>query len=98
MQKIVYIRERKAFSAINMYFYQSYINEVHNRKSIFKVKILVVLLLCYISSDILKGQSLHLKFTHITSQDGLPQNTIHGINKDKYGFMWFGTWSGLCRY
>src|SRR5690606_33023072 len=26
------------------------------------------------------------------------QNTIHGIAKDKHGFMWFGTWSGLCRY
>jgi signal transduction histidine kinase/ligand-binding sensor domain-containing protein/DNA-binding response OmpR family regulator len=30
--------------------------------------------------------------------EGLPQNTIHGIVKDKYGFMWFGTWAGLCRY
>jgi len=34
----------------------------------------------------------------VTSENGLPQNTIHGIVKDKYGFMWFGTWSGFCRY
>ncbi len=43
-------------------------------------------------------QTACLKFEHITSQDGLAQNTIHGIIKDKYGFMWFGTWDGLCRY
>ncbi|WP_207422750.1 hybrid sensor histidine kinase/response regulator transcription factor [Desertivirga brevis] len=43
-------------------------------------------------------QSRDLKFEHISSQDGLAQNTIHGIIKDKYGFMWFGTWDGLCRY
>src|SRR5690606_20897746 len=44
------------------------------------------------------AQFLSLKFDHITSENGLPHNTIHGIAKDKYGFMWFGTWSGLCRY
>src|SRR5690606_28842274 len=44
------------------------------------------------------GQSLNLRFDHITSEHGLPQNTIHGIAKDKYGVMWFGTWSGLCKY
>lgn len=44
------------------------------------------------------GQFLQLKFDHITSENGLPHSTIHGITKDKYGFMWFGTWSGLCRY
>lgn len=45
-----------------------------------------------------QAQFLPLKFDHITSENGLPHNTIHGIAKDKYGFMWFGTWSGLCRY
>ncbi|WP_223857763.1 hybrid sensor histidine kinase/response regulator transcription factor [Sphingobacterium micropteri] len=45
-----------------------------------------------------RGQFLQLKFDHITSEKALPQSTIHGIAKDKYGFMWFGTWSGLCRY
>ena len=45
-----------------------------------------------------QGQALSLKFDHINSENGLPQNTIHGIVKDKHGFMWFGTWSGLCRF
>ena len=39
-----------------------------------------------------------VSFEHITSDNGLPQNTILGIVKDKYGFMWFGTWNGLCRF
>ncbi|WP_437921090.1 two-component regulator propeller domain-containing protein [Sphingobacterium sp. LRF_L2] len=46
----------------------------------------------------IQAQFLQLKFDHITSENGLPHSTIHGIAKDKYGFMWFGTWSGLCRY
>jgi signal transduction histidine kinase/ligand-binding sensor domain-containing protein/DNA-binding response OmpR family regulator len=44
------------------------------------------------------GQSPDLKFEHLNTENGLSQNTITGIVKDKYGFMWFGTWSGLCRY
>ncbi|SFB80859.1 Signal transduction histidine kinase [Parapedobacter composti] len=61
-----------------------------------RYRYLTLFLLLYAPWSI--GQSLNLRFGHITSEDGLPQNTIHGIAKDKYGFMWFGTWSGLCRY
>lgn len=39
-----------------------------------------------------------LSFDYITVKEGLPQNTLRSIIKDKYGFMWFGTWNGLCRY
>jgi len=55
--------------------------------------ILIVLMHSFASA-----QSLELKFDHLSSENGLPQNGIFGIAKDKYGFMWFGTWSGLCRY
>ena len=44
------------------------------------------------------AQFRDIKFEHITTANGLPQSTIHGIVKDRHGFMWFGTWSGLCRY
>jgi ligand-binding sensor domain-containing protein len=30
--------------------------------------------------------------------DGLPSNTVRNIVQDRYGFMWFGTDNGLCRY
>lgn len=60
---------------------------------------LLILLVCLISTrGTLSAQYLDLKFEHIGFSQGLPQSTIHGIAKDKYGFMWFGTWAGLCRY
>lgn len=46
----------------------------------------------------MEAQENILKFNHLTVNDGLPQNSIHAIAKDKYGFMWFGTWGGVCRY
>ncbi|WP_229802478.1 hybrid sensor histidine kinase/response regulator transcription factor [Echinicola pacifica] len=38
------------------------------------------------------------KFTHYTSQDGLPQNSILAILQDQKGYMWFGTDDGLARF
>lgn len=35
---------------------------------------------------------------HYTTETGLPNNTVNCILKDREGFMWFGTWYGLCRY
>lgn len=32
-----------------------------------------------------------LSFEYLTVKEGLPQNTVGSIIKDKYGFMWFGT-------
>ncbi|HEY4325418.1 MAG TPA: two-component regulator propeller domain-containing protein [Mucilaginibacter sp.] len=40
----------------------------------------------------------NIKFTHLTTDDGLSQNTVLSIIKDKYGFIWFGTEEGLNRY
>ena len=36
--------------------------------------------------------------SYLATKDGLWQNRVRAIVKDKYGFMWFGTWNGLCRY
>lgn len=60
--------------------------------------IIVFLLLTCASVFRLEAQVNTLKFNHLTVNDGLPQNSIHSITKDKYGFMWFGTWCGVCRY
>lgn len=46
----------------------------------------------------LRAQLPDLKFEHIGAENGLPQSSVQGITKDKYGFMWFGTWDGLCRF
>ncbi|WP_041738428.1 hybrid sensor histidine kinase/response regulator transcription factor [Echinicola vietnamensis] len=39
-----------------------------------------------------------MKFDQLTVDNGLPQNSVYSIAKDKYGFMWFGTWGGAVRY
>ena len=39
-----------------------------------------------------------LKFTHLTSNDGLSENRIYSILQDRRGFMWFATQDGLNRY
>lgn len=35
---------------------------------------------------------------HYTKEDGLPSNTVYSALKDKDGFIWFGTWHGLCSF
>ncbi|MBN2263038.1 MAG: response regulator [Prolixibacteraceae bacterium] len=43
-------------------------------------------------------QANNYRFQYLLIEDGLPQNTINAIAKDGYGFMWFGTSNGICRY
>lgn len=40
----------------------------------------------------------HTRFQYYTSNEGLAQNTVDCMLKDRRGFMWFGTWNGLCRF
>ena len=49
------------------------------------------------AQQILSGKQ-NVKFTHITTGDGLSQSTVTCMLKDKYGFMWFGTEDGLNKY
>ena len=39
-----------------------------------------------------------MHFLHLTSDDGLAQNSVETILQDKQGFIWIGTSSGLSRY
>ena len=39
-----------------------------------------------------------LKFTHLTTNDGLSQGYVVAILQDRLGFMWFATRDGLNRY
>lgn len=38
------------------------------------------------------------QYRHIGMEDGLSSNTVRNIAQDKYGYIWFGTDNGLCRY
>ncbi|MBN1143033.1 MAG: PAS domain S-box protein [Bacteroidales bacterium] len=44
------------------------------------------------------GQELKYRSDMITRDDGLSNSVVTCITKDRYGFMWFGTWNGLNRY
>jgi ligand-binding sensor domain-containing protein/AraC-like DNA-binding protein len=35
---------------------------------------------------------------HYTTDEGLPSNNVLCALKDRDGFLWFGTWYGLCRF
>lgn len=39
-----------------------------------------------------------MRFSHISSDDGLSQSHITCILEDRHGLIWFGTRNGLCRY
>ncbi|HET6962778.1 MAG TPA: two-component regulator propeller domain-containing protein, partial [Terriglobia bacterium] len=39
-----------------------------------------------------------IRFQHLTSEDGLSQDSVFAILQDRKGFMWFATQGGLNRY
>jgi signal transduction histidine kinase/ligand-binding sensor domain-containing protein/CheY-like chemotaxis protein len=39
-----------------------------------------------------------IRFEHLTSTNGLSQDSVFAILQDRHGFMWFGTQAGLNRY
>jgi ligand-binding sensor domain-containing protein/signal transduction histidine kinase len=43
------------------------------------------------------GQS-EVRFSNLSRVEGLSDNNINSILQDRYGFMWFGTQEGLCRF
>lgn len=44
-----------------------------------------------------RGQSTYV-FHHFSTNDGLLNNEVKSVIRDKYGFLWIGTVSGLNRY
>lgn len=60
-------------------------------------KILLILSALLITLHAL-AQSSTYNVTHYTNENGLPQNSIKGLEIDKNGFMWLITESGLLRF
>jgi ligand-binding sensor domain-containing protein/signal transduction histidine kinase/CheY-like chemotaxis protein len=44
------------------------------------------------------AQPAAAKFHSVQVPEGFPNNSILAITQDQTGFMWFGTYEGLCRY
>jgi signal transduction histidine kinase/ligand-binding sensor domain-containing protein/DNA-binding NarL/FixJ family response regulator len=66
---------------------------------------IILTLLCHYSAPLMvqaQGGDVplsNLKFTHLTTEDGLSHSDVWAIAQDQQGFMWFGTWlGGLNRY
>lgn len=60
--------------------------------------ILVSILSGFSNQTLADSKNTNLQFQYLTTDEGLAQNTVDCIFRDSYGFMWFGTWNGLCRY
>jgi ligand-binding sensor domain-containing protein len=58
----------------------------------------ILLLTSWISTIGILPNNTNYRFQYLLIEDGLPQNTINAITKDSFGFMWFGTNNGICRY
>ncbi|MEZ4851866.1 MAG: two-component regulator propeller domain-containing protein [Bacteroidia bacterium] len=44
------------------------------------------------------AQAPDFRFDRIGLEDGLPNMAVDALFQDSHGFIWVGTWAGLCRY
>lgn len=58
---------------------------------------LLIFICCISITAGLLGQQ-EIMFRQYNINDGLPQNSVTCMNNDAYGFLWIGTFDGLCRY
>lgn len=58
--------------------------------------IATVIIVCAIKIAV--AQNNQYQFSHLDITDGLSNNQVNCIYKDRKGFMWFGTMAGLNRY
>ncbi len=58
-------------------------------------RITISILFLYIFLTVFSANS---RMRHIGMENGLTSNTVRNIMQDKYGYMWFGSDNGLCRY
>jgi signal transduction histidine kinase/ligand-binding sensor domain-containing protein/DNA-binding response OmpR family regulator len=80
--------KKMAFSALNFPL-------PPKRTTVIRLSFLILMVSFSIISEC-RGQAI--RFTVLTSRDGLLSNTVNAILKDHYGFLWFATADGLDRF
>ena len=58
--------------------------------------ILTAFFLCAVATNAIGNGQYYFK--HYKSDDGLPNNTVTCTVQDHFGFLWFGTKDGICRF
>lgn len=75
---------------------ESYCRQINFIFSFLKNGVSTIIL--FLTSLSLFSQEVPVQFKHLSVSDGLSDNHLTSIVKDKYGFLWFGTSAGLNRY
>ena len=57
-----------------------------------------IIIIFYLLVYTLSGKAQSISFLHLTTDDGLPNNSISSIYQDEREFMWFGTRNGIGVY
>lgn len=66
--------------------------------SVLKILLVFFILLFSTLPNSVFSQPGNMKFQHFTTAEGLPALHVQAICQDDFGFLWFGTVNGLCRY
>lgn len=56
----------------------------------------ILIILCYLITLPVWSYNVNMIVEHYSVDQGLPNNTVNCTLKDRDGFIWFGTWYGLC--
>jgi ligand-binding sensor domain-containing protein/signal transduction histidine kinase/DNA-binding response OmpR family regulator len=52
----------------------------------------------FLFTNIYADKSRSIRFTHLTNDESLPNNTAYSVCQDYKGFIWIATKNGLCKY
>ena len=63
-----------------------------------KILSLLIIEVCILLPDVCYAFFFQKNVHLLNMQNGLADNTVSAVYKDKEGFIWFGTRNGLSRY
>ncbi|TFF37532.1 hybrid sensor histidine kinase/response regulator transcription factor [Mucilaginibacter psychrotolerans] len=77
-----------------MHYFQLFSSRKASSFLLFQLSVIAITLFAYPRN----ANAQEIKFTAITSRDGLSSNTVNAILKDDDGYMWFATPEGVDRF